>query len=263
MKRFKEYKQKPIVIKAAPVHGCHATKALNESSPIVPVQATIPHVWYEKHDNDHIASNVNGVNDKLKTHINNDHLSDYTHYSRDTNLELIHKAAGKPSIFDDEDYFHKDEREIKKAKFHETVKGLDHLIDNHKPLEHDLHVYHGTQQWHPGKEAAKHSDGHVHLPGYTSTSISKDRANYFSGRGAPWAEEKAGSHILHIHLKKGQKGVYVGHNTSADENEHEFLLPRGTTLKIHPKPIKLTNYHKDGAGKLHPRHVHVWHAEPV
>jgi hypothetical protein len=64
--------------------------------------------------------------------------------------------------------------------------------------------------------------------------------------------------VLHIHLKKGQRGLYVGEH-SAVGNEHEYLLPRHTTLKVHPTPTILP----PGSHFSNMEPIHVWHAHVV
>ncbi len=70
-------------------------------------------------------------------------------------------------------------------------------------------------------------DGLLHLPAYTSTSISKESAINFANK----KEAKEKGHVLSLELNKEDKGVYLGDN--AFPHEKEFLLPRNTTIKIH------------------------------
>lgn len=110
----------------------------------------------------------------------------------------------------------------------------------------------------PGEVAAKHPEGHIHLPAFTSTSIHKDTAEGFAqehdnGYGKT-------RHIIHFHLPKDHKGVYIGEGhdgekISEHEREGEFVLPRGTNWKIHPQPDIYEHHNGD--------ENHVWHAHPV
>jgi hypothetical protein len=105
--------------------------------------------------------------------------------------------------------------------------------------------------------AAKDPEGKLHLPAYTSTSTSKATALNFA-TDHPDSKGKRHNHILHIHLKPGQKGHYIG-DQGYHGNEYEFLLPRNTTLKVHPKPQSFPA----GSHHLNDYPVHVWHAHVV
>lgn len=214
--------KKPIIIKAMPTHGGHSKKIEEKASDL------ISEPWMHKNDNDHIAPNTLGViNHMQEQHDITKHkhvaaINKYTSHSRNINGHLIKGKEPKP-------IHHK----------------LDKVLNDHE-IHHDLHVYHGTNEFNPGHEASKHPQRKIQLPGYTSTTLHKKTAEQFSGTGHDKRNGK--SHIIHIHLKKGQKGAYIGHNTKWDDNEYEHLLPRNTVLKIKKKPTIL----KDN--------THVWHA---
>ena len=128
--------------------------------------------------------------------------------------------------------------------FKERVEHLDKVTRN--PIGHDLHVYSGI-----GFDPREHvnSSGHLHLPSYTSTSHSKETAHWFAHSDVERdREEKPTKHILHIHLNPSDHAAHVSQH-SGSPNEHETILPRNTTLKVHPKPTVLS----DG--------THVWHAQ--
>ena len=151
----------------------------------------------------------------------------------------------KKSRFYDQNYL-KDKLEVRhsqnKINFLSAavVPTLDKVIAS-KPLEHDVHVYHGTG-FHPGQEASKHPERLIRLPAYTSTSLKKSIARDF-------ADYKGDRHIIHIHLKKGQHASYIADHSSIPE-EWEMLLPRNTVLKIHKEPTILSDTND-----------HIWHAE--
>lgn len=147
-----------------------------------------------------------------------------------------------------------------------NVKHLDKALNNR--VGHELTVFHGTKNWHPGQEAAKHPDGHIMLPAYTSTSIHPNTAASFS---SPVHTSKNKGHILKIHMSPEDKGVYLGDNSSFD-NEKELLLPRKTVLKIHKTPeVYHTHEHHeewdDSVGdvktKKTKKKVFLWHAHIV
>jgi hypothetical protein len=88
-----------------------------------------------------------------------------------------------------------------------------------------------------------------------STSIDKKTAAGFSRtnlHNTPqqvsdnMEEGRPKAHILHLHLKAGQRGMYMGAYGDCG-NEHEFILPRDSTIKVHHEPTILHNG------------IHVWH----
>lgn len=197
------------------------------------------HEFRTTNHNPHLGEKISDVHQNLS---NPDDISDherphiigYTKSSRHLNAKLYeHHMEGwdtpKTAAGRDHGTFH-------------TTKEIDKATS--VPLDHDLHVHTGVR-FHPGEVAAKHPEGHVHLPAFTSTSINAGVASDFT---YPVNGE---NHVLHVHMKAGDKGRYVGH-VSHHQHEKEFVLPRQTTLKIHPHPDK----YLDGAGSA----VNVWHA---
>lgn len=285
MKRFKDYRDDQQqrrrrrlrgLITALPVHGGHSQigpkreKVDEATGPHGPGYNKDSH-WFDHEDNIHVVDHwkkgshgtpnsddvhekLNQDSDSFKKHDKHGAMSDYTKGSKHINKYLIDKASGKKH-----DYVHhygdgasdkKYKTEMHK-KVQEHIKNLDHALKSSK-LKHDVHVYHGLKGWHPGEEAAKNG-GKIHLPGYTSTSISKRQAHSFSH-----ADGNGTKHMLHIHLKKGQRAKYLGDN-SGFSHEKEMLLPRGITLKIHPRHTVLNGDGKDAEGR-HSHKIHVWHA---
>lgn len=240
----------PVMITAIPSHGAHAVKTLglNENS----IFDNLNDYWTKHHENSHLGDSDNDVHNNIKVSERKfltstggpEHHSavhDYTNSSYDINSKLAKVKDGG---------FNAHEKHL--------LGLLDHATTKNK-LTHDLHVYHGLDTWDPGKEASKHPEGHVKIPTFLSTSHSKKSAVEFAHmRGEHQDPEEAEhraynkGHVLHIHLKKGQKGLYIGDHSAqtniTGHNEHEFLLPRNQTLKIHP-------HHTELAGG-----VKVWHA---
>ena len=136
----------------------------------------------------------------------------------------------------------------------EQTEHLDSALKK-QTLPYPLTVHHGAYA-DIGKEAAKTSSREVHIPSYTSTSIKPSIANRFSNLHVDPETNKSVTHVLRIHLPKGHHGMYLG-TRSQFTNEHEFLMPRNTRLKIGEHP------------EIHPhRHdkdtqVHIWDAHPV
>lgn len=195
--------------------------------------------WYDHHDNDHIGSHMGEVHDHLVKHdktVDSDkvHVRAYTHDSQWTNkgLHEHHVEGTKPAS------------QIGGVE----IAHLDKALARNK-LKQPLHVYSGVR-WHPGNVSSKHPEGHIHLPAYTSTSLDKETAHMFAENSHSPDGDR---HVIHFHVPKGHTGKYVDH-VSGNRGENEFLLPRGTNWKIHPKA---DSYQHDD-------HVlHVWHAHPV
>ena len=130
------------------------------------------------------------------------------------------------------------------AKHAEAIKHLDSAT--RRPIGKEVHLYSGLG-FNPGE--TRDTEGHVHLPAYTSTTHDAKTALRF----ARPLNTGGDSHVLHIHAQPSDKGVNV-ENITDNEEEHETVLPRNTRIKIHPKP---TVYRHEG-GLLH-----VWHARIV
>ena len=272
MKNFKKYlKIPPIVIETIPMHGTHAIpKRIKLPAPTeYPTHGKHSEIkeetykndeWIKGHDNHHLGDSVNDVHGKIDkyykdfdNHPGSNDLRSYTSFSYHTNKRLVDDKMGK--VQKKPDGVEKHEWEELNDKHNKHVAGLDKAT-THEPLKHDLHVYHGTRNFNPGKLAAKHPDRLITSPAYMSTSIDRHQAMRFC---RPFSKTKNKddnqSHIIHIHMKKGQRaGVYIGSNSEHKE-EKEHLMPRNSVLKIHPKPdlIKHTN------GRV----THVWHAHVV
>lgn len=139
-----------------------------------------------------------------------------------------------------------------KAGVHEKLTDrLDKVLHRHT-LPSSLHVYSGMgpNRTYAVRNAAKEGK-HLHLPAYTSTSTSKHIGSVFSRTSHE--KDKKETHMLHVHLPKGHAGLYIDKGGQT-QTEQEFLLPRHTKLKIHPKPTVFeTDTHKH----------HIWHATPV
>lgn len=209
--------------------------------------------WESNNDNHHLG----GDRDEIENHLEKkyppsnvrdhwDAVDMYTTSSRHVNRTLLkHYEAG----YDDPP----------KVNEH-NIQKLDQAI-GHNKLKHDLHVYSGVG-FHPGEKCEMCPKGTLHLPAYTSTSVCKRTASNFShaieGTTDKYNHEPV-NHVLHIHLKKGQKGLYVGKNSGYDQNEYEYILPRHTTLKVHPKPSVVP----EGGHAGNDYKTYVWHAHVV
>lgn len=209
--------------------------------------------WEKCHDNDHLGKDHHEVEAHLEKHYplhdiedHFDSVNAYTTASRHLNRSLLkHYESG----------------ETTPLKIHEhNIANLDKATGHHK-LKHDLHVYSGVG-FHPGEKASECPDNTIHLPAYTSASLCKKTATVFS-HALPSNSDKYDhepvNHVLHFHLKKGQKGLYVGRHSGYDNNEYEYILPRHTTVKVHPKPSIVP----EGGHIGNDYKTYVWHAHVV
>ncbi len=246
------YKGTPVVVDS---HGSHAQgetpkKKRVDEKLAEPIKDKHESLWEWKHadENGHIGD-LHKVDEKLTEKYRSEHhspdhkkaIKKYTENSQRLNRHLLdhHKAGTEPGdTFENHHMGH-----------------LDDVV-HERTLNHDLHVYSGVG-FHPGEESAKDPEGKLHLPAYSSTSINKTTALNFATERFDSAGKRH-NHILHIHLKPGQKGHYIGERGSHG-NEHEFLLPRNTTLKVHPKPESFPA----GSHHLNDYPVHIWHAHVV
>lgn len=218
--------------------------------------------WGWSNHNQHLGSNEDDVEHALhNTHQHSPeslkHLKTYTEGSSDLNKTLythhVTHTAPPDKVPD----------RFVKAKHH-NLHALDKAVEHHT-LGHDLHVYSGTH-FNPGDVAKQHEENHIHLPAFTSTSIDKTTAEHFAysatyansrlNRLSEHSDEKVHGHILHIHLKAGDKGAYIGTHSIYGSSEKEFTLPRNTRIKVHRTP---TIHHNNFNGHTYA----VWHAETV
>ena len=141
------------------------------------------------------------------------------------------------------------------------VRDMDSALNRHK-LHKPLTVFSGTK-FDPNEEASKNSSRHVHLPAYTSTSLNAPTARVFAethvpykGRNRRTGDPKSVQHVLRIHLPEGHHGFYIGQHSSSGQ-EHEFIMPRNTRLRIAEHPEV---YH---SAREYEPDTHVWDAHPV
>jgi len=248
MKTFKSFidsQENEPFVPHEPVHFKHGNSNESPDEPFVPnepvhykndshiEEETLTEAkkvnWLDKNDNEEHYDNIETPK-KLSIylmHHGKEHtpketqaLKDHSINSKPLNRHLVAR--------------HKDPT-LKPDKSHAMrIQHLDSAT-SHK-LNHPLHVYSGIR-WDP-REQMKKTDK-VHLPAYTSTTHDKKTAKKF-----------ASNHILHIHLKKGDKAAPIEH-LSHYHGEHETVLPRNTTLKVNKTPTKVVHGKKT---------YHVWHA---
>lgn len=138
---------------------------------------------------------------------------------------------------------HKKSEEIPE-RHKKTIHHLDEVTRH--PIGHELHVYSGVK-FDPKKHIS--SEGHLHLPPYSSTTHDKVKADEFADRAVDEEKTKE-KHILHIHLKSSDHAAHISH-LSAEEDEHETILARNTTLHVNKTPTVLSDGTKVWHAKVH------------
>jgi len=248
---FKHVGEKPKgdhYVPDEPVHfkmGNPPPKKLDEKE-----QLELGQHWGMQHDNGHIFQakkhnsawvehnrNVEGVAKTLVksapkyTPAQKRSIDDYGDESTSMNLHLVqnhNKGINSPS-----------------PEHKKLIQHLDSVTK--RPIGHDLHVYSGIG-FNPA-EHMQHTDK-LHLPAYTSVTHDKHVAAGYADNHT----ERLGNnmHVLHIHMQHHDMGAHVSHLTPYAA-EYETILPRHTTLKVHPQPDV---FHDKNSGKT----AHVWHA---
>lgn len=148
-----------------------------------------------------------------------DAIQSYSYYSKALNFRLI----GKPI---------KAERDTPTPEQSEAVhKKLLTAVDEAPPVHADMNVYSGISKQHAADIIAKHKPGDtLTTKAWTSTSFNPEVAGKFAARGTEPGENNRV--VLHIRIKKGQKGVLHCESASMHNNEKESLIKPGTKLRI-------------------------------
>jgi hypothetical protein len=261
-------KKKVPVADYTPSHGNHSMKEETTK--------TISHSEFTSHNpNSKIHPSVSGVHEKLEhpeEKWNNSlkphekvAIGEYTASSAASNRELIDTAHGRPSNFHphpDDNTWTKEWKIGGKEKHEKLIKGLDSVLNRSK-APRNLTVYHGinapsSEKFNPGEAASQHPERHLRMPAYLSTTVDPHIASAFAKPEKWEGDEKkpTTTHMLRIHLKRGQKGFkYVGDRSSLP-GEREGILKRDSVLKIAEHPTVV--HHPETGG-----HIHVWDAHLV
>ena len=200
------------------------------------------HKWVDHNDNQHLGHDDNEISEKLKEKTKKfdspeqkEAVRGYTIGSSDVNSALIEH--------------HKDPTSPIWNRHHDNIKHLD-IATNH-PIGHHVSLYSGLG-FNPGQHIV--GENHIHLPAYTSMTHNKHVAKTFAQRKS-YNFPNRDSHILHLHMRPEDKGIHIPHVSEYD-TEHETILPRRTTIKIHPEP---EIYHDSEGRKVHIWHAHIHH----
>ena len=164
------------------------------------------------------------------------HLKEYSDDSSGVNNYLWKKH--KKEKMDDEE-----------KSFKEDVPHLDKALSTFRT--HKDFTVHSGVIYNPIDK--KNKEGVVHHPAYLSTSLERGRASAFS-------DLKKGNvrHVISIKIPKGSKGAYIGDH-SYNQDEREFLIPRGANLKHIKTEVREENHPIYGKGdeKLEVHYHHM------
>ena len=224
-----------------PIHFKHVSKLKEETEDKDHIKT-----WTDHNENKHLGHSSEDISKTLVDHVKKNHdlnkkqidrVNLYSNNSKSLSYELIKAHKNKSDLTD----------------YNKTVT---HHLDSatNKPIGHETHLYSGLG-FNPAKMT--NENGHVHLPAYMSLTHDKTIAHKFALKpheDAVTAKEKKETHdihILHLHMKESDKGLHISH-LSEFSKEHETILPRNTTIKVHHEP---TVYYHEG------RKVHIWHAK--
>lgn len=181
--------------------------------------------WFKTKDNTHIGRTLESISKKISAHHDlpedeSNSIDKYTSYSRNLNKGLLRKQISKT------------------AK--KTRDRLNKIISKY-PLKHELHSYSGVS-FDPRKHVKK---GIMHSPAFMSATHDKYVAHSYA---EDYTKKSGNMHIIHFHLKKGDKALHVNKYSHFPE-EHETLIA----------PSKL-KYHGTDSYKLHDDNsVHIHH----
>lgn len=196
--------------------------------------------------------------DKAKVEQKTKDFNQYTTDSLHINRSLLHLHARGIDPSDHENalnhLIHRTPNALRPAEALAEIPKLDAALKTHTiPAHETFHVYSGVSKDFNISKLRENNEK-VHLPAYTSTSLDpKVAASFASGLGKDHRE------MLRIKIpKESQHGTFIGSATSNDQ-EHEFLLHRGKTIKFDGPP----KIFKDKNGHGWPRNYLVHTAEIV
>jgi hypothetical protein len=110
-------------------------------------------------------------------------------------------------------------------KIPDYVKNIDSAMAKFE-LEDSITVFKGTKAaWYDGWEMGRAEPINLYL----STSVSKDVAQKYCDKVRRYSDDPI---MLEINVPKGTRGIYIGSNTKARENELEFLIWHGLKYRV-------------------------------
>lgn len=187
-------------------------------------------------DKEHAGKSSKEISDHLHKHYGA-HVSeeDSAHIKRYTDTEtaksMSHALIRAHKNGDDpKDYMEDDE-----------IEAHDAIHRNAKPSEHEFHLHSGIG-WRLGAAHEGSRNGLVHSPAHISATHDLGTASYFA-HGAGKKDPDRYHHMMRVKIKKGDKILHVSRHSKYGDEEHETIIPAGTTLKH----IKTTYHHHDGS----------------
>jgi hypothetical protein len=120
-------------------------------------------------------------------------------------------------------------------KIHDTI------MKHAKPSGHSFHLFSGDKR--DFKKISKRSGSNIfYCPAHTSATHAIEVAHGFAHEKR---DEKNNMHFIHIHVNPHDKILHVSHY-SENPDEHETIIPAGTTLKYHGTTVEkneMNTYH--------------------
>lgn len=184
-----------------------------------------------------IAAHVRGLNIENPKH--------YKEAIRHAYLSGLYGKWGQHQIaLPDEGIVGEQYRDALTRNSHPTAIGLQRILkENPTTMPHDMVLFSGVgSRFHVDKIRKEQGDL-IHLPAYTSTSISPDTAATFARKFEhdPVLERhvqmKPMKEMVRLHVPGGSKvGRYIEPHSSL-RGEMEFVLPRHTILRFHGEPF--------------------------
>ena len=173
------------------------------------------------------------------------------HYTTDSRLINLH-LHGVVSPYTDADEVHETNR------ISDDITKLFHRIP-HPSHAADFKVYTGMHSiTNPSTvtEEDEHGNKLIHSPAFTSTSIHQWGAETFANMKHDPAAKFPLRDVMEISVPGGYPhGAYIKPN-SEHEHEYEYLLDKGHTFVVHPKPHYYTGngaLYRMWKAKIHPR----------
>lgn len=220
------------------------------------------HIWKKNLASRGIKDEM-GADEKVINHLDSihnysdeehKHLSNYANGSWNLNKTLLKHHLNRttpPEIISG-----KEQRDSDHITGHH-LNVLDHLTHRNL-LSHDTSLISGLG-WSPKHQMKKYGTNRLHLPAYTSTSLDAHTAMSFSkenfGKNRwPKGEDTHHHHII-FHMPKDSPAAWISGAKGHDMHEREFLLPRKTTIDLHPVP---DTYKTEGGS-----HYHFWHTRNI
>lgn len=211
---------------------------------------------HEKSLDEHAAShNKEDHTEHLKKHsadIHKDpHEAKAVKHFKENSMNMNHtlisdhkKGRGHNWRFDSHSAkMHKQRGSEHEEEHRQTDSHVHHTILKHaKPLGKKITLYHGSEHDF-GKAAKSSKKGIIHSPAHLSTSHDHKVSKGF------------GEHIIAIHAKKKDKGVYLDGKTNGRDHEKETVIPAGTKLK-HIKSHKTSDGYTVHHFKIHHQEEH-------